>query len=134
MDKRITIARLTILSVGIIYLTISILALISVFTINTNVDLGLPATIENVLKLAWYPFLVAVLFVMTFLIYSKNKTLGAFLEIMLGIIFIINAVQNNVIGNFSFFSLMIYAMLPFIFVTQGISVIVNKQTKRSKKK
>lgn len=128
MEKKIKTAKLTLVIIMVIYFAISILAIISQFNVHTNDDSIGQLTIYSFARISWWPFMIIVLMLLSYILYSKKYLYGAILETLTGGILLANVIRNMISYGTNALSMLLSFILPAIFIYQGV-IIISKRKK-----
>ena len=127
MEKKVKYARLSMLVISIIYLCLTILAIISEFSVNTNDSKVGQFSFGALVSIAWWPVLILLLMVISFILYNKKQKYGAIVEVAIGVILLTNTIRNIVSYGTTVFAVLITLLLPIFFILQGASILINKK-------
>lgn len=127
MENKVKYARLSMLIICIIYFCLGILAVISEFSVNTNDSSVGQFSFGALVKVAWWPFLMVLLMVVSFVLYNKKAKLGAIVEVVIGIILLVNTIRNIISYGTTVLALILSLLLPIIFILQGGNILINKK-------
>ena len=75
MEKKVKYARLSMIVISIIYLCLTILAIISEFSVNTNDSTVGQFSFGASVSIAWWPVLILLLMVISFILYNKKHSI-----------------------------------------------------------
>lgn len=133
MEKKIKTAKLTLVIIMIIYFAISILAIISQFNVHTNDDAMGQLTLYSFARISWWPFMIIVLMLLSYILYSKKYLYGAILETLTGGILFANVIRNVISYGTNALSMLLSFLLPAIFIYQGVTIISKRKKEEDKK-
>lgn len=123
MEEKVKTAKFTVLLLAIIYAVISIIAIISEFSINSNISTVGKFSFYSFIKTSWWPFLIIILMVLSNILYMKKYRYGAILETATGGIILANTIRNMIGYGTTLLASVLSILLPVILILQGILLI-----------
>lgn len=130
MKNNIKIARLTIIVITVIWVTLSVISLISEFTVNTNDSTIGKFSFLTLIRTAWYPILITLTLILSYVLYNKKYIYGAILEMLTGGIMLSITITNIIDNGVQFLAVMLLALFPLILIIQGVMIVINKDDKK----
>ena len=124
-------SRNVLLVLGIIYTLITILAIITYVSKMNNISTT-PVTFGSVLGSAWWQLLMIVLFILTYVLYSKKPLLGTLLEVVMGMAMLVYIIISVATMGIDILALLIELIYPLILVFHGLSEFkkINRKSKK----
>ncbi len=127
-------AQNVILLLGLIYILITILAVISyvsrVGEISTTA-----VTFGTVMNAVWWQILMIILFATCYILYKKKALFGVLLEIIMAMAMLVYIVISVATMGINFLALLIELIYPLILSTHGLLELkkLNRQSKKKRK-
>lgn len=109
-----------ILILGLIYVLITVLAIISYASQMNNMSTTV-VTFGTIIGAVWWQILMIGLFVITYILYNKKTILGILLEIIMGIAMLIYIIISVAIMGIDFLALLIELVYPLILTFHGLT-------------
>jgi predicted neutral ceramidase superfamily lipid hydrolase len=122
--------KLTIIVITVIWVTLSVISLISEFTVNTNDSTVGNFSFVTLLRTSWYPILITLTLILSYVLYNKKYRYGAILEMLTGGIMLSITITNIIDNGVQFLAVMLLALLPLILIIQGVMIVINKEDKK----
>lgn len=119
------------LILGIIYTLLTILAVTS-YVSNTNNISTTPVTFISVIGSIWWQLLMIIMFVVTYILYTKKPFLGMLVEIALGVSMLINVIISVAVMGLDLLALTIELIYPVVLITHGFLEFMKLRQKNKK--
>lgn len=120
--KLIKSSKNILLILGVIYFLITILAVVS-YVSKMNSISTTAVTFMSVLSSIWWQILMIILFVITYIMYSKKEFMGALLELVMGLSMLANIVVSVILMGANILAILIELIYPFVLACHSLLVI-----------
>lgn len=132
MENKIKIAKITLAIIIVAFITLGIMAVASAFTVNTNDSTIGKVTFITLMKIAWWPILITVILMLSYILYGKRYKYGAILEILIGGILLANTIINMINYGTKFLVVILTILIPIVLIVQGIMIVIGKDNNTNK--